>query len=132
MYVERTTSGCRSSIPRIVALEHGLEIKDVRKIVTSIRGLADQKAKIHEREHDISDIRTRTQPPVIEYEARHYTISCQRQIPARLREFGARDVPPLHELRLAVLERLQNEQIRALVKPLLPKANAVHDAIAKC
>jgi hypothetical protein len=40
-------------------------------------------------------------------------------------------VTPLREPLLAILQRAEHEEVRALVEPLLTQADPVHDAVTK-
>src|SRR5690606_35151739 len=118
--------GGMCAVPGIVSLESRAEVEYVREIIACVRRLADEQAELHEGEHDVTDVRTRSEPPVLQHEPGHHSIAGECEIPARFSELAPGDVPSPHELRLAVFQRLQHEKIGTLLEPLLPEANTVH------
>jgi hypothetical protein len=68
---------------------------------------------------------------VLEHQTRHDTEPVESQVATGQRKLPAADVSSLRKPLLAVLERAEYEEIRALVEPLLTHADPIHDAVAE-
>jgi hypothetical protein len=90
----------RRRVPGIVALERAIEIENVDEVVLGIRRLADQETELDECEHDITDVTGTANAPVFQHDARHYTVTFEREPATRIGELRPRDVPAFRQLRL--------------------------------
>src|ERR1041385_6728317 len=115
--------------PRVFPLERLVEVEDVDELVAAVGRLAHEEPEVDQREYDIPDLAARPDAPMLEDEAGHDAKALERQIPARKRQSPAGGVPALVEPLLGVLEGRQDEHVGPLVEALLPKADAVHDAV---
>src|SRR5688572_16760564 len=101
--LQPAASASDAGAPRIVAAERLIEAKDVVEVVERIVRLTQQHPEVHQREHDVPDIRGRTDSPMLENEARHHPEALERQIPAARRQFLSRDMAAFIETLLAIL-----------------------------
>jgi hypothetical protein len=115
----------------MVLLERLLELEDVDEVVARVGGQADEKTEVDEREDDIAQIGRRADAPMVEYDARHHTVALESEVATSFGKLATRDVTALGKPELGKLERRKNEQIRALVKPRIARAYALHDAFSK-
>src|SRR5205823_14421746 len=116
------------AVPGVIALESQVEIEYVDELVARILGLAEQKAEVDEAEHDVADVGSGADAPVLEDDARHHAVALERQLTARVGQLDAGDVAPHRELGLTHLERGAHEQVRLPVKARLGAGNPVQYA----
>src|SRR5687768_17774685 len=100
----------RLGAPGIIPLESAVEIVDTGEVVAGVVRLAHQEPELHEREDDVTNVRRRTDAPVLEDRSRHDTIAVEREVAAPLGQLLAADVPAFGERGLAVLEGGEDEQ----------------------
>src|SRR5690606_9186827 len=84
-----------------------------------------------EREHHIADVRGAPDAPVLQHELRPHPVPLQGEITAGFRQLTARDVAAFWQPRLAILEPPEREQICVLLEARFPRADAIHDTVAK-
>ena len=96
--------GLAGAPPGIVAVERLVEAEHIGEIETRVGRLANEEPEIDQREHYITDVRSRAHTPVIQHEASHHTKAVDCEVTTRLRQLAPSDVPPLGQARLRELE----------------------------
>ena len=117
--------------PGVVALERLVEVEDPEELIARIGRLAHEQLELDEGEHDVADVGGAANAPVLQHDPRQNPKTLQSQVATGERQLTARDVTSLRQPLLAILQRAEHEEIRALVEPLLAQADAVHDTIAE-
>ena len=117
--------------PRIFALEGAIELEDVDEVLARIAWLAQQEAKVHQREDDVADVGCRANAPVVEHEPRRDAIPLEREVTTCFCQLATRDVPALGKSGLGEFQRLQHEQIRTLMEAWFSQADLVHDPVSE-
>jgi len=75
------TLGLTGASPGIITLERLIEAEHIREIEARVGGLTDEKAEVHEREHNVPEICGGANAPVIEHQARHDAVAVEREVP---------------------------------------------------
>src|SRR6185437_4566294 len=117
--------------PGILPVKGLVEVEHVAEFITRIRWLADEQAEIHEREHDVTQIRGGDHTPVFEHKAGHHTKALEGEVAACFGQFAPGNVTTLGQSGLAEFQSGEHKEIRAFIEARLASPNAVHDSIAK-
>ena len=110
-----------SAVPGVVALESPIEVEHADKILASVLRLTQQKPEIDESEDDVADVGSGGDSPVLENNARHQTVTLEREIPAAVK----RMIIVLQPLLIAFIGFVILMVALAIILPILNIYNSI-------
>src|SRR3712207_6184293 len=90
---EGAASDAGRPVPGVVALERLPELEHAHELVARVGREADEEAEVHQREHDVAEVRGAPDAPVVEHLAREDAEAIEREVAARGGELAPADVP---------------------------------------